>query len=62
LDIFKPTIGNESLNQDISDSGDRILNFATSKNLDVNSTMFTLRYIHKYPSTFPDGRFTTRWI
>jgi len=33
--IFKPTIGNKSLHQDSNDSGDRIVNFATSKNLVV---------------------------
>ena len=31
--IFKPTIGNESLYQDSNDNGVRIVNFATSKNL-----------------------------
>jgi hypothetical protein len=30
-DIFKPTIGNESLHQDSNDNGVRIVNFATSK-------------------------------
>jgi hypothetical protein len=30
-DIFKQTIGNESLQQDRNDNGIRILNFATSK-------------------------------
>ena len=35
--IFKPTIGNESLHQD---NEVRIVNFATSKNLVVKSTMF----------------------
>src|SRR5215510_13192220 len=39
-DIFKPTIGNESLHQDSNDNGVRIVNFATSKNLVVKSTMF----------------------
>ena len=29
--IFKPTIGNESLHQDSNDNGVRIVNFATSK-------------------------------
>ena len=37
--IFKPTIGNESLHQDNNDNGVRIVNFATSKNLVVKSTM-----------------------
>ena len=39
-DIFKPTVGNESLHQDRNDNGVRIVNFATSKNLVVKSTMF----------------------
>jgi len=33
--IFKPTIGNESLHQGSNDNGVRIVNFATSKNLVV---------------------------
>jgi len=31
--IFKPTIGQESLHQDSSDNGVRLVNFATPKNL-----------------------------
>jgi hypothetical protein len=46
--IFKPTIGNESLHQDSNDNGVRIINFATSKNLIVKSTMFPHRNVHKY--------------
>jgi len=44
--IFKPTIGNESLHQDGNDYGVRLVNFATSKNLVVKSTMFPHRNIH----------------
>jgi hypothetical protein len=32
-DIFKPTIGNESLYKISNDNGIRVVNFATSKNL-----------------------------
>jgi len=46
--IFKPTIGQESLHQDSNDNGFRLVNFATSKNLVVKSTMFPHRNIHKY--------------
>jgi len=53
--IFKPTIGNESLHQDSNDNGVRLVNFATSKNLVVKSTMFPRRNIHKYTWTSPDG-------
>ena len=46
--IFKPTIGNESLHQDSNDNGVRIVNFAMSKNLVVKSMMFPHRDIHKH--------------
>jgi hypothetical protein len=54
--IFKPTIGNDSLHQDINDNGVRIVNFATSKNLVVKSTMFPHRSIHTrtYTWTSPE--------
>jgi len=54
--IFKPTIGQESLHQDSNDNGVRLVNFATSKNLVVKSTMFTHRNIDKYTWTSPDGK------
>jgi hypothetical protein len=37
-DIFKPTIGNESLHAINDDNGVGVVNFATSKNLTVKST------------------------
>jgi hypothetical protein len=43
--IFKPTICNESLNETGNDNG--IVNFATSKNLTVQNTVFPHRNIHK---------------
>ena len=46
--ILKPTIGNESLHQDSNDNGVRKVNFSTSKNLVLKSTMFPHRNIHKY--------------
>jgi hypothetical protein len=39
-DIFKPTFGNESLLEISNDNGVRAVNFATSKNLIVKSTIF----------------------
>jgi len=53
--IFKPTIGQESLHQDSNDNGVGLVNFATSKNM-VKSTMFCHRNIHKYTWTSPDGK------
>jgi hypothetical protein len=52
--IFKPTVGNESLHQGSNDNRIRIVNFATSKNLVVKSTMFQHRNFHKYTWTLPD--------
>jgi len=54
--IFKPTIGNESVHQHSNDNGASIVTFATSKNLVVKSTMFPHRNIHKYTWTSPDGK------
>ena len=54
--IFKPTIGNDSLHEVSNDNGVRIVNFAASKNLVVKSAMFPHRDIHKYTWTSPDGK------
>ena len=54
--IFNPTTGNDSLHQDSNNNGVRIVNFATSKNLVVKSTMFPHRDIYKYTWTSPDGK------
>jgi hypothetical protein len=53
--IFKPTIGNESLHEISNDNGVRVVNFATSKYLIVKSTMFPHCNIHKHTWTSPDG-------
>lgn len=50
--ILKPKNGNESL-RDISD-GVRVLNFAASKNINVESTMLRHRNIYKLNCTSPD--------
>jgi exonuclease III len=47
-DIFKLTIGNESLLEDCNDIGVRVVNFPTLKNLVVKSTMFLHQNIYKY--------------
>ena len=54
--ILKPTIWNESLHQDTNDNGVKIVNFATSKNLVVESTMFLHRNIYKYTWISLDGK------
>jgi hypothetical protein len=59
--IFKPTIGKESLHQDSNDNGVRVVNFATAKNLVVKSTMFPHRNIST-PGPLLTGILTTRLI
>jgi hypothetical protein len=54
--IFKPTTGIESLHEISNDNGVRVVNFATSKNLIVKSTMFPHCNIHKFTWTSPDGK------
>jgi hypothetical protein len=49
-DIFKLTIGNESLHEISNDNGVRVANFATSKNHIIKSIMFPHCNIHKYGS------------
>jgi hypothetical protein len=53
--IFKLTIGNESLHKISNDNRVRAVNFATSKNLIVKSTMFPHCNIRKYTWTSPGG-------
>jgi hypothetical protein len=53
--IFRPTVGNESLYEISNDNGVRIVNFATSRNVVVISTMFPHGKIHKYVWTSPEG-------
>jgi hypothetical protein len=56
-DIVKPTIGNESLHEiRNNNNGVRLVNFATSENLRVKSTMFLHRNIYKYTWTSIDGK------
>jgi hypothetical protein len=57
-DIFRPTIGNESLHEisNNNNNGVKVVNFATSKNLIVKTTMFPHCNIHKFTWTSPDGK------
>jgi hypothetical protein len=55
-DIFKLTIGNESLHEISNDNGVRLVNFAISKSLGAESTMFPHHNIYKYTWMSPDGK------
>jgi hypothetical protein len=54
--IFKPTTVKESLHKIGNDNGVRLVNFATSRNLRVKSTMFSHRNIYKYTWMSPNGK------
>jgi hypothetical protein len=54
--IFKSTIGNESSHEISNDNGIKVIHFETPKNLDVKSSVFSHRSVHKYTWTFPDGK------
>jgi exonuclease III len=55
-DIFKLTVGNETLHEISNDNGVRVVNFATSKNFIVKSTRFSHHNINKYTWTSPEGK------
>jgi hypothetical protein len=55
-DTLKPTIGNESSHEISNDNGVKVIHFATPKNLDVKSSVFSHRSVHKYNWTSPDGK------
>jgi hypothetical protein len=55
-DVFKETIGDESLHEISNDNGVRLVNFATFKNLRVKNTMLPHRNVHKYTWTSSDGK------
>jgi hypothetical protein len=54
--IFKPTIGNKSSHEISNGNGVRGVNFATSENVIVKSTMFLHCNIHKYTRTSSEGK------
>jgi hypothetical protein len=54
--IFKSTIGNDSLHQERDDNGVRRVNLNTTKNLVFKGTMFPQRNIYKCTWTSPDEK------
>jgi hypothetical protein len=58
--IFKPPIANESLHEMSNDSGGIAVNFATSKNLTVGSTIFPHHNIRKCTSTLHEEKTHTQ--
>lgn len=54
-EIFILPIRNKSLHEIISDNGIRVVDFGTSKNLMVKTTMFRHRNIHIFTWASSDG-------
>jgi hypothetical protein len=54
--IFKPTTGDESLQEISNDNTITVVNFARSKSLILKCTMFPHRKIHKYIWISPEGK------
>jgi hypothetical protein len=55
-DIFKPATGIVSLHRINNDNRDRVVNFSTSKNLTVKSTMFPHRNVYLDISWWKDNQ------
>jgi len=55
-EIYKQTIRNESLHEISNDSGVKVGNVSTSKNMFVISTIFPQQSNHKYTWTYLDGK------
>ena len=58
--IYKPTIGNESLHNETKNNGIKMIQFVISNGLNVRSTMFPRKDIHKETWYSADRRTATQ--
>lgn len=54
--IYMDTIGKHSLHEQTSENGERLIDFATSKNMIISSTCYIHPDIHKQTWVSPDGQ------
>jgi hypothetical protein len=54
--LYKPTIGNESLHNETNDNGMKMIQFAICKGLNIRNTIFLPKDIHKEPWYSAYGR------
>jgi hypothetical protein len=54
-DIFKSAVENERLHEINDDNGIRLVNFSTSKDIIIKSSVFPHHIIHKYALSSLDG-------
>jgi hypothetical protein len=55
-DVFKPTIWNKNVHEINNDNMVIVVNFATTKNVIVTSSMISHRNTHKFTWRSPDGK------
>lgn len=53
---YRPTIEKDSLHNDSNDNGNKLINFATTRNMRISSTMFPHKNIHKQTWISPYGK------
>lgn len=54
--VHQAVIGKESLHRESNDNGERVIDFATSKNMVVVSICFPRKDIHKHTWRSPGGK------
>ncbi|PNF41348.1 hypothetical protein B7P43_G16505 [Cryptotermes secundus] len=54
-DVYRSDIGKHSLHNKSNDNGIKLINFASSRNMVISSTMFNHKDIHKQTWKSPDG-------
>jgi hypothetical protein len=54
-EMYKPAIGQESIHKESNNNGERLIDFAVSRNMIVSITYYPHKIIHKMTWGSPDG-------